>query len=820
MWYHELGFNVLAIKPGTKHPAHEYTNAPYDYKARRQTEEEVTALPWGEADTEYLGLVCGLGSCNVDFDAVKDDNGARVPVDLEAVTALCEALGLGPSYRWVYRSRSGTGFHLWVRCEENLTEHGIGAGKVDYRPRNETSSFHHFELRWKDVQSLAPVLEAPWVHGKPEAPPALVSARVLLDALEKMGTREPKKSPAEGVVDLHREEVKAELHFVEHASGVVLTKEEKRRTEETVKDQIRARFDLVAYLCSYLGVSSNDVIDAGHEWRIGRPGAGLGGWHVTKDGVKWNTFQDGNGSLGGDCFDAVGHVLFGGSYVKDNGTMWRAVLEEASRVAGVELPTFSVQRARRVMGGGGDYGHVSTDNPTAEKHEERKAKPGRGGKQSTAEDVQEFLSQSFKLRWNTVFLRVEWTMHEEEAWKPISDNAEASWRVSYEKGSGKRVGREAFSDYVRDLAHTNRHDPFTSYFDGLTPYDPAEGDHIARLAGFVPTERSEVFADHLRKWLVGAYACAYYDAKSDGYRNRNELFLVLTGGQGLGKTSFLRFLVPSALGGYLLEKSLKDCKDSEQELAQSFVVLDDELRTFAAREVDSVKALLSKASFSFRPPYGRHPEEFPRRASFCGTTNVVEFFRDLTGSRRFLIHDVTGRVDFDGLKAFDVSRAWAQARHLYNEGFCFFLTHEEQSTVEAHNSDFSAPTAEADLLARYFKPVAWGAENAQYYNTSTLAERISQKHDEEHTRKEPYGDGEYREVRDGVPRFKYDSPAVHQKLGAILPRLGFVRGNRRINGRSVKAWAVYEKPRHEWNLETDEDQNTPQNGGDREDSLF
>jgi predicted P-loop ATPase len=387
-------------------------------------------------------------------------------------------------------------------------------------------------------------------------------------------------------------------------------------------------------------------------------------------------------------------------------------------------------------------------------------------------------------------------------WRPITDGAEASWRVTYEKHSGKRVGRDAFSDYVRDLAHTNTHEPFVDYFDSLTQYDPAEGDHIARFAEFIATPQPELYLKHLRKWLVNTYACAYYDAKSHGHRNRNEHFLVIVGDQGVGKTTYLRALVPEKLASYTLEKPVKECKDSEQELAQTFVFQDDELRSLGAAEVETVKALLSKASFLFRPPYGKHPEEFPRRVSFCGSTNAREFLRDPTGSRRFFIHEVIGFVRTQELAGFDVSRLWAQARHLYEEGFRYYLTPEEIAEVERHNADYTAPTTEEDLLLRYFEPVEWKGAEASYFTTSELAMRISLLHDREHTKTESMGIAGDREVRDGVPRYRYESQAAIQRLGALLHKLGFKRGTFRSGGTERKKWAVLEKPRHKWSSET------------------
>lgn len=44
-------------------------------------------------------------------------------------------------------------------------------------------------------------------------------------------------------------------------------------------------------------------------------------------------------------------------------------------------------------------------------------------------------------------------------------------------------------------------------------------------------------------------------------------------------------------------------------------------------------------------PFGRHVEDFPRRASFIATTNQADVLADPSGSRRFLSVELTGPID-------------------------------------------------------------------------------------------------------------------------------------------------------------------------------
>ncbi len=49
----------------------------------------------------------------------------------------------------------------------------------------------------------------------------------------------------------------------------------------------------------------------------------------------------------------------------------------------------------------------------------------------------------------------------------------------------------------------------------------------------------------------------------------------------------------------------------------------------------AIKAFLTSAYDTFRPPYGRSIVQVPRGNVFVGTTNTAEFLSDSTGNRRW-----------------------------------------------------------------------------------------------------------------------------------------------------------------------------------------
>ena len=147
---HTWGASVTAIKHGTKRPAHKWQQ----WQAERQTRAELDGLPWRGAAA--VGIVNGSGDFRVfDIDAIKDGDGRPVgPVPESVVIDLLTALGLPTDYQWSYRSGSGAGYGVVIRCAEPLPPDwaavkGVYVGRpADGRP------FGQLELRWATGQTV------------------------------------------------------------------------------------------------------------------------------------------------------------------------------------------------------------------------------------------------------------------------------------------------------------------------------------------------------------------------------------------------------------------------------------------------------------------------------------------------------------------------------------------------------------------------------------------------------------------------------------------------------------------------------------------
>jgi len=112
---------------------------------------------------------------------------------------------------------------------------------------------------------------------------------------------------------------------------------------------------------------------------------------------------------------------------------------------------------------------------------------------------------------------------------------------------------------------------------------------------------------------------------------------VLVGQGSIGKSTLVNRL---AITDALFTDSvpdLSDIKATGEAVMGRWVVELSELSAMRGKDIEAVKAAITRQSDRFRPAYGRKTLDMPRRCVFVGTTNDPSFISDRTGgARRFL----------------------------------------------------------------------------------------------------------------------------------------------------------------------------------------
>lgn len=180
--------------------------------------------------------------------------------------------------------------------------------------------------------------------------------------------------------------------------------------------------------------------------------------------------------------------------------------------------------------------------------------------------------------------------------------------------------------------------------------------------------------------------------------------LTLVGGQGIGKTSWFRSLLPR--GGVQTEASLHldsmRADDQKRRVLSSAIVELGELdSTFGKSEIGALKAFLSSTSDRYRLPYDRDVTNRIRCTSFGASVNEFEFLLDTTGARRFWPMHVTGCNWKHGI---DLQQLWAQVHTMVMAGENWNLddvqVKQHERAVEQHQHVTYAESLLGELDAR------------------------------------------------------------------------------------------------------------------------
>jgi predicted P-loop ATPase len=323
-------------------------------------------------------------------------------------------------------------------------------------------------------------------------------------------------------------------------------------------------------------------------------------------------------------------------------------------------------------------------------------KPTDESKKSIYRVIEKKLQKNYEIRYNTIVREIEFRKKsEKKEFKPLEDDGIHNLlRFLAEEGasvSQKTLETSLYSDFAP------KYNPIELYFESLPVWDE-QRDFIHELCQFVVAKDQEWFEEMFRKMLVRCIACGL--GKSE-----NKHCFVLFGGQHNGKTKFLRYLCPPLLEKYRKE-NFKTDKDGIISLGQNFAIMLEELDKLKKDDWDTLKAVFSMDYAKERPPFGRLPVYFQRIANFFGTCNKKEFLTDETGNVRWLIMEIIEILHDEGkkngYKSINIDMVWAQAYHLFKNGFYFQLTKEDIAYSEAQNDRFKHVYAEKELINQYY----------------------------------------------------------------------------------------------------------------------
>ncbi len=326
------------------------------------------------------------------------------------------------------------------------------------------------------------------------------------------------------------------------------------------------------------------------------------------------------------------------------------------------------------------------------------------------------LKEQYEFRLNLGNKKMEFRKVGETKYKDLTETDFNSIRVKLSL-EGTPCSKENFKTIIFSDVW-EQYDPYLEFLNGLPEWDGH--DYIADLAATVKTDDDRFWVWCLRKWLV-AFVGSLADEETV-----NQTAIIFCGRQGIGKSTWLRNILPPELKKYSSSGFL-DPKDKETlvQLSELCLYNMDEVENLKPKNVESIKELMTKVSMYLRRAYTTLSQNYPRRCSFCGTANGINILHDITGNRRFLCQNVLS-MDYK-LKDFNLNQLYAQAYQLFRTGFQYWLDDAEQKAVEKQNARFRAVSIEEELVVTYFVPCKDGDEGANKMQAHEITSFLQHK---------------------------------------------------------------------------------------------
>lgn len=273
----------------------------------------------------------------------------------------------------------------------------------------------------------------------------------------------------------------------------------------------------------------------------------------------------------------------------------------------------------------------------------------------------------------------------EDKWRSFRDEDYTRLRLHFENNDFKPITKNMIKDVVDMVAVDNEIDTAKQWIDGL------KWDGVPRIENFFSKYMGAESSEYTKS--VGMYLWTALAGRASSGGIKADMMPVLIGKQGCAKSSAVAAIAPNIDAFCEVSFTEKD-DDTSRKLRGKLVGEIGELRGLHTKELESIKAFITRTHEHWVPKFKEFAVNFPRRLVFIGTTNKDEFLSDETGNRRFLPIEVHGFVDacnsegevihildVEGIKA-DRDQLWAEGKHYFEQNGIMFAKAEVLAVSE------------------------------------------------------------------------------------------------------------------------------------------
>ena len=297
-------------------------------------------------------------------------------------------------------------------------------------------------------------------------------------------------------------------------------------------------------------------------------------------------------------------------------------------------------------------------------------------------------------------------------WLAFKDHHYTELRLTLAGLGFKPVGREMIRDVVLYVAEHQTVDTAQVWLEGLV------WDGVPRVAGFYERYfgvEASPYTTAVSRYIWTAMAGRVMDPGCQA-----DMVPILTGAQGQGKTRGVRAMVPEDT---FRELSFHQDEDARARLMRGALMVElGELSGLRSREIETIKAWITRSKEDWVPKYQEYAVTLQRRCVIQGTSNPTDLLDDPTGARRWLPM-ACGEVDVEGI-ARDRDQLWAEARVMHAAGGVEWR--EAQALAEGVHDDYRVTDTWEDAIEKWLETPALdgtlpGAEGFKTHDVLTQA---------------------------------------------------------------------------------------------------
>ena len=318
--------------------------------------------------------------------------------------------------------------------------------------------------------------------------------------------------------------------------------------------------------------------------------------------------------------------------------------------------------------------------------------------------MKDFLLRRYVFRRNVVTGDVEYQEKGRYilSWRPLSQEARNDINNAA-IDEGIKVWPQDM-DRLIGSSQVNDYDPVREWLGDLPEWDGR--DRLGEMADRVPTLLPN-WRDNFKVWMRSMVSQWTSGA---GQMYGAQMVMMFVGAQGTRKSTFMRMLLPEELRQFYIDRiDFANKKEALRALSRFLLINIDEFDQISKSQTAYLKHLIQRTDVKERKMYETSYQQLQRYAAFCATTNSLSPLKDETGSRRYMVVEVTGVIDTstEGDKAIDYQQMYAQALAEIRRGEdSYFDGERERLIVEKGAEYYEMPNVVSIFCDHFCKPVA------------------------------------------------------------------------------------------------------------------